>query len=223
MTRLLGGAASPLGLTVQYIQADATALVDEIVRWRTGLGNRLEVSEPRAYPDVLMDLLPFEAPWTRELVMPCGDGWSAYLNSAIGGGDPTASGGAVAHRLGVRCVVAQHAPRHGPGHAATQLWVQGPAGEPPLMYERTLAAHAEDGRWSWYVSGRPFDFEDPSRYTARRIRDRFDRPLLLQYLAALGIPAEDDAAYGPGVVVQQVVGWRIRTETLDEARRSRTE
>jgi hypothetical protein len=73
-----------------------------------------------------------------------------------------------------------HAPLHGPGHAATQLWVLGPEGEAPLMYERTLAAYARDGRWSWDVSGTAQPFEQPSRYTVRRIRDRFDRPLLIE-------------------------------------------
>jgi hypothetical protein len=81
---------------------------------------------------VLDDLPPFEAPWTRELVLPCAK-WTAYLNNGINGGDPTAIGPAVANLLGVRCVVAQHAPRYGLGHEGTQLWVSGPHGDAPLM------------------------------------------------------------------------------------------
>ncbi|CAL8980005.1 hypothetical protein CELL_03385 [Cellulomonas sp. T2.31MG-18] len=154
--------------------------------------------------------------------MACGDRWSAYMNNGLNGGDPTAAGAALARDLGVRCVVAECTPRYGPGHQATQLWVQGPAGEPPLMYERTLAAHATDGRWTWHESGRPFQFEETNRYTVRRIRDRLDRPLLLRYLTALDIPAGDDSSYGPGVIVQQVVAWPRREQTLYEARRSLT-
>jgi hypothetical protein len=166
---------------------------------------------------VLADLLPFEAPWTRELILPCGD-WTAYLNNFVNGGDPSAIGPAIARHLDVRCVVADHAPRHGPGHEATQLWVMGPTGVPPLMYERTVGAVAADGRWEWVESGAPFPFEDTARYTARRIRHRFDRELLVRYLDALGIPADDDDAYGSGVIVEQVVNWPRRTVSLDEAR-----
>ena len=86
------------------------------------------------------------------------------------------------------------------------------------MYERTLSAVATDGRWQWIASGSPMEFEDVSRYDARRIRDRLDRPLLISYLQALGIPADDDKAYGPGTLIEQHVNWRTRTQTLEEAR-----
>ena len=86
------------------------------------------------------------------------------------------------------------------------------------MYERALGAVAADGRWEWITSGAPFEFEDVSRYTARRIRDRLDRPLLIRYLGALGIPADDDNAYGSGILIQQGVDWPVRTQTLEEAR-----
>ncbi len=213
--QLLGGDASPIGWAVQYLQAPVQDVLAAICEAHHG--TKLEVGRPHPYPGSLQTLLPFEAPCTRELIMAC-DGWTAYLNNFVNGGDATAIGPAIARAMGVRCVVAQHAPRHGPGHAGTQLWIQGPDGEPPLMYERTLNAVATDGRWQWDVTGEPFDFEDLSRYTARRIRDRLDRPLLIRYLEALGIPADDDDAYGPGILIQRKVDWPIRSQTLQEAR-----
>jgi hypothetical protein len=125
----------------------------------------------------------------------------------------------VAHDLDVRCVVAVNAPRYGPGHEATQLEVIGPAGEPPLMYERMLSAAATDGRWEWHESGAPFPFEDTARYAARRIRDRFDRRVLIAYLAALGIDVDNDDEYGDGVILRQQVPWERRTVSLVDARR----
>lgn len=62
------------------------------------------------------------------------------------------------------------------------------------MYERTLAAYAEDGRWSWQVSGVAQPFEQVRRYASRRIQDRFDRALLLGYMLALGIAVDDPTA-----------------------------
>lgn len=93
-------------------------------------------------------MVPFQAPWTRMPTAQVGR-WTALTNNFINGGDGTAPGPAVMHELGVRCVVAAHVPRYGPGHAQTQLEVMGPGGEPPLMYIRSLSATATDGRWEW--------------------------------------------------------------------------
>jgi hypothetical protein len=214
MARLLGGSASPIGWSVQYIQASLDLVLNAV--WEVHRDVPLTVSPPRPYPEVLMQLVPFEAPWTRELVIPC-NGWTAYLNNFVNGGDPTAIGPAVARELGVRCVVAEHTPHYGPGHEGTQFAVIGPQGEPPLMYERAVSAVATDGQWQWVNEGRPLSFEEVPRYTARRIRHRLDRPLLIRYLRELGIPTDDDNAYGSGVVVQQVVKWPRRTVSLAEA------
>jgi hypothetical protein len=86
------------------------------------------------------------------------------------------------------------------------------------MYERTLAAHAEDGRWSWHESGAPRPFEQLDRYGARLIRNQFDRLLLVQYLSALGIHADDAGFYGNGIAVRQRVTHPVRRETASEVR-----
>jgi hypothetical protein len=67
------------------------------------------------------------------------------------------------------------------------------------------------------TSGTPLPFEDPSRYWARRVRDRLTRHMLVGYLAALAIGA-DDARYRPAVLVTQRVGWAPRTESLQQVR-----
>lgn len=186
--------------------------------WRRRIGQTLEVGETREFPKALDDLLPMEAPWTRELFLACG-AWTAYLNNGVNGGDSTAAASVTALDLGVHHVMAEHAPMHGPGHASTQLWLSGPTGQPPLMSMRTVGAVATDGRWEWTESGDPLPFEDPSRYRAWRKRDRLDRSLLVAYLGALGIPVDDLTAYGRGVLVQGVYDWPRRSQSLDDARR----
>lgn len=81
------------------------------------------------------------------------------------------------------------------------------------MYRRTIAAHAEDGRWSWHESGESLPFEHPQRYAARLKRSRLDRPLLAEYLAAMGINADDDAAYTDATFIRQRVSWKTRKQT----------
>ncbi len=210
MTVLLGGTACPLGVSVQFIEAT----VDEVVAALPATWAATATGAP--LPQSLDALLPLEAPWTRLLVASTG-AWTALLNNFVSGGDSSAPGPAIARSLGRRLVVAVHAPRHGPGHASTQLEVFGPDGEPPLMYVRSLSATATDGRWEWYESGTPLSFEDTDRYTARLKRDRFDRPMLLRYLGELGVPVSDDS-YGPAVLLQHQVDRPTRTVSLAEAR-----
>lgn len=208
---LLGGAAHPFGAVVQFIQAPIGAVAD-------ALASRFTVSPANAnLLEALNLLLPFESPWSRILLAPCGD-WTALVNNWLYGGDPTAPGPAISRALNVDCVVASAVPRYGPGHEATQLQVFSPEGQPPLMYLRSLSVTATDGRWQWHESGTPFGFEATERYTARRKRDRFDRELLLNYLEHLGIRARTDAAYGPAVLLQERAQYERRSMTLAEAR-----
>lgn len=212
---LLGGSTRPLGCAVSFLGGP----FEDVVAAVTEVHGRCEISESGRIPDGVRRLDPMEAPWTTELVIEC-DGWTAYLNNFIGGGDLTAIAPAVARTKGWRCVGAQHVPRHRPGHAATQLWVQGPDGEPPLGRVRTISAHATDGRWVWHESGPVQVFEDPSRYEARRVRDRLDRPRLVAYLRELGIRVDEPNFYGAGVLVRQLVQWERRSETVADFRRA---
>ena len=214
---LLGGRLSPIGNGVCFVQAPFARVVDAVRQIHRQV--ELSVAEVAGLEEGALALDPMEAPWTVELLVDCG-AWTCYLNNRIGGGDITAVAPAVAHGLGVECVTAQHAPMHGPRHAATQLWLQGPLGEPPLMYVRTLSAHCQDGRWRWRTSGEVQWFEDADRYRARNIRDRLDRSLLVDYLHMLGIRADDPSFFGRGVVVRQTVDWPVRRDSVIEWRRA---
>lgn len=217
MEDLLGGALGPIGWTVHFLDAPVDVVEERLLQLRHGFGDVLEVVRGVPAPDALAGLPPFEAPWSREVVLARG-AWTVYLNNGLLGGDSTALGPALGRSLGVRCVVARHTPWWGPGHRSTQVEVHGPAGEPPLMLERTLSATATDGRWGWHASGEPFAFEDTGSYAARRVADRLDRPLLLRYLRHLGIPVDDGPDTGPATVVQQRTASHRRAVPLEEAR-----
>lgn len=191
---LLGGEASPIGWWVTFVEAP----MDEVERWLTERwfdGREFTMAEPGRYPACLGALEPLESPWTRHLIIDAG-GWTMHLSNSLLGGDPSAPGPAMSRDLDRRVVVAGHSQRHGPGHEGTALWVFGPDGEPPLQYVRTVQVDCADGRWSWHESGEPLVFEQVDRYSARRKRDRLDRELLLEYLAAFGIWPDDPATFG---------------------------
>ena len=196
---------------MQYIRAPVRIVVESLAPQFTARPANAHLL------DALSLLLPFESPWSRILLAPCGD-WTAAVNNGMYGGDPSAPAPAISRALNVQCVVACAVPRYGPGHEQTQLEVLGPEGEPPLMHVRTLSATATDGRWEWFESGSPFAFEATERYTARRKRERFDRELLLDYLEHLDVPARSDTAYGPATLVQERAQYERRSMTLDAAR-----
>jgi hypothetical protein len=79
---LLGGTESPIGWSVHFLQAPPGSVIDSLRR--IDADHPLEIGRPEPYPAVLQRLPPFEAPWTRELVVPCG-AWTAYLNNGVDG------------------------------------------------------------------------------------------------------------------------------------------
>ena len=96
MTILLGGVASPIGWSVQYVDAGLADVNAALVLWRRGLEQQLTISEAQPFPTVLRTFLPLEWPCSRELVLPCG-GWTAYLDNSDGG-DLSTSAGVVIQR-----------------------------------------------------------------------------------------------------------------------------
>jgi hypothetical protein len=216
---VLGGWLAPLGWSIGFVEAPFAVVRDRLVTWRRTLGADLtERREPGAWPTGVESLEPLEAPWTTELLVAHGAGWTAYANNFIHGGDPWPPTSYLGDRIGVRWVVATHQPMTAVGHAATVFSLGGPGGEPPLNFIRTVEAHATDRRWSWRAEGVPMPFERTDAYRARRVRDRFTRPMLVGYLAGLGIAVDDHAAYGPATLIRQNVSWPTRRETLQQAR-----
>lgn len=217
---VLGGQLSPVGWSVGFLEAPLEQVVERLLGWRRGLGANLDVGTVPGWPECLSSLDPLEAPWTTEMLVAHG-AWTAYLNNDKNGGDPWPATNYVSGLLDVRWIVASHQLPDRSRHATTQFQLGGPDGEPPLRFMRTIAAHAEDGRWSWHSTGSPLPFERQGAYHARRIRDRFTRALLVEYLAALGIAVDDPGRFGSGVLVHQRVSWPTRPESIAHVRRTR--
>jgi hypothetical protein len=58
-----------------------------------------------------------------------------------------------------------------------------------------------DGTWTWHESGEPLDFEHTDRYLAQRRHHRFDRELLIEYLASFGLDPDDPSTFGAAVLL----------------------
>lgn len=186
-----------IGDAVGFIGSPFDAVVSSVVRWRQGLGQTVTLRTVPSLDDAVMSLVPCVHPWKREAFAD-GGSWTAYINE---GSDPVPVTGHISAQLHAQAVVATCAVN--PPHASTQFELLGPTGEPPLLYVRTVSAHCEDGRWRWYEHGEVQPFEQVERYQVRRVRDRLNRGLLIEYLSALGIEADDPHRFGRTTIVTQ--------------------
>jgi hypothetical protein len=85
---------------------------------------------------------------------------------------------------------------------------------------RTVAAGKYDSDpWRFDATGELQPFEETERYSAKRTRDRFDRAILVRYLAALGIDVDDPAFWVGGVLLQHEVTFTPRTSALTDVQR----
>ena len=50
-------------------------------------------------------------------------------------------------------------------------------------------------------------------------RDRLDRALLVEYLAAMGVVVDDEARYAEVALVRRRLNWKTRKQTLAQAKK----
>ena len=202
---LFGGDSWPIGYQVGFLEKP----FDEVLAaTRSWLKQRLEPPRETALRlqpliDHLLQLAPLQMPPGRELVVEARSRWTMHADNSRSGGDSVSWVGHLSRVLTCRGVIARHIPIKQDAYPSTQFELLGPTGEPPLKYIRTVTAGIYDeDRWRFEAHGEVQPFEELARYRAHRIRDRFDRPLLLRYLDALGISADDPAFFQSAVLFE---------------------
>ena len=223
MTLVFGGPTWPIAWGVGYLARPYDDVRTALRDWLDELERRARWTELAGdtLVDKLFRLAPIQAPWTRHLLVRTAGGWTACFDNWLLGGDQASWVGYLSRRLDCEAVIAAHIPIGQYPYPATQFELLGPRGKPPLRYLRTISAGIfDEGRWRFDVSGEPQPFEQTERYTARRIRDRFTRDMLVRYLAALGIGADESSFYNDGVLVEELVSWKCRSMSIEEARRA---
>jgi hypothetical protein len=227
MDVVFGGGLWPIGQSIAFVELSLDKTLEHYEGWTTDWDARPSFRELGDAPlmDLLRALLPLEMPYRRRMLVGTVGDWTAIFDNSRGGGDPFLPASYLSRSAGVRGIVAGHTPPEQSPHPATQLHLFGPNGTPPLMYVRTIDAGIfDEGRWRFETSGTPQPFEDLESYEARLVRDRFDRALLLKYLAALGVRADDPDWYRGGVLVTDGGSWKPGwTATLEQARAEATE
>ena len=224
MGPLFGGAAWPLGCEVGFLERPVRDVLGATKDWYRKLGRRWTETSlgPQPLLTELLALAPLQMPARRELIVGTTGNWTMHVSNSRGGGD---SIGWVGHLSGMlRChgIAARHVPQSQDPYPSTQFEYLGPEGVPPLHYIRTVSAGIYDEeRWRFLANGPVQPFEKVDRYGARRIRDRFDRSLLIEYLAALGIRADDPDFFTAATLIDQGPLEQQWSASLEEARAER--
>jgi hypothetical protein len=219
---ILGGGHPPIGWTVGFLRAPFATVLRATLDWWRKLHpavDEIPISGP--FPDALLALAPLQTPPTREIIArTAGDEWTANLVNNHLGGDSSSWCGHLSCVLGCDAVEAMHIPIGQYSYPATTLTITSPRARPPLHTLRSVAAGKYDsGRWQFVEVGDVQAFEETERYAAKRIRDRFDRVMLLRYLAEMKITPDDASFWVGGVLLQHRVGFVPRTSALADVRR----
>jgi hypothetical protein len=205
----------PVTRDMGLIQAPVEAVVAGLSSWHASIGITYR---ERAVTDwweaALSALPPLSAEKRRRLFVATESGWTACFQSGIDGSDPFPAMSFLAEKLGVLAMRVCSSPVGAQWPANVWEVYAPPAlgGVPPLHYRRSVCAMNDGGRWVFEQSGEPFDFEDRSRYSATRKRDRFDRDLLTQYLEHFGLRPFSDSFYlvspeSPAVILEAKQRW----------------
>jgi hypothetical protein len=194
---LLEDRFAPITTSMGFFEAECTDIVNHFLEWQEEIyktANFLKRISSRIVTgkleQVLLTLLPLKmvSP-NRYLFIPAANGWTAYMDNGYRGTDPTV----IAHLpqlMRIRSVWVVARP-HKPGIPALRpgsliMEVYGYEKQEWLNLIRRIRVENHMGKWHFEQFGKPFPFEQTERYQLKKKTDRFDLPLLMQYLNSLG-------------------------------------
>jgi len=159
-------------------------------KYRSWLGGRY--SDHRGTLFELLPLLdpPVKPSW-KTLLIETASPWTALIIQSFSGASSTPHLGRL---LGARTLRTSYVEGED-----VAFWLHDQAGHEL----RTLQASRQLAGWSWEAKGDPQPFEDLSHYQARRIAQRLDLDLLLDYCRAFGIARDAPGFYGPRALLHE--------------------
>jgi hypothetical protein len=206
----------PITSDLGLIQANVDSVATTIASWSIELGIRRTRHCAFSLADAFKKLEPLSAEMRRMAIVPTKAGWSAVFQSGISGSDPSSLMPVLSGRLRADAMRVCATPPSAK-YVAT-IWenyvgsLQGHSGVAP--HGRTICAANDGGRWKFFSSGEPFDFENGESYAKTRVRDRFTKEMLASYLAHRSLYPFDDSFYDvsldrPAIIFERVSRWNV--------------
>ena len=215
---LYDGQFFPITEEIEFLKCDLQTLVDTFCTWQRGLDSVLKLtSRPTSGPlsMALAELWPLaRIGATKYLFAATSSGWIACFGNNFGGNDQSFAH--VMHRtLACAYIRACYIPDTIRGSGSTQTGNYGATifayyapEASSIVSTRDVCAMNDGGRWTFDQSGEPFAFEDTSKFSARRVADKFTPEMLDSYLSNFGIRKNDPDFYcGPYVLIQLTLSY----------------
>lgn len=166
-------------------------------------GRYIEQSVYGDLSDVLSKLPPLCTPVPMKfLFVPAAADWTAFFDNGKSGTYAVGPVQYLAGQLGCEGLSVTSVPNTKPRglerktkgrYGAHIMEAFGPDGS----LVRSISAANDGGKWRFFQSGAPFDFEDVSSYKKRTIRERFTNELLDFYVRNLGVDFFNEHFYMP--------------------------
>jgi hypothetical protein len=211
MEHILDNRFVPLTFSIGFLETPLGVAADAYLQWTRRNYRSVDASPTEGgLVNALKELEPLTTPPRRGLLLFTDSQWTAYFDNGTRGPDPRTPVSYLSEQLHCRGLVATcvpHTLNAETGNArgtygAVHFELFAPTKRQFLNYERSISVAYEAGKWRFDVSGDVQPFEEPSRYSARKIRDRFTPAMLLEYCMGLGVRLFDDQFYrGPGLLV----------------------
>lgn len=199
MKTLLNNRFRPVTDGWGFIKAPFSTVADAVYDWMKSLHPQtFRLDFESSLEQALGDLEPFnEGPF---LVAEGQGAWTALFRAPDGASDALAH---LAREYKWEAVDVEYVEddfdyeRQAGRPGGVQMALLGGSDADEMNYSRLISATNQCNRWEFDSSGRIRPFEQPERYKARRIRDRFTPEMLDEYCQALGIRPFDETFYGP--------------------------
>lgn len=186
--------------TVGFFEASAL----EVAEWlKDSFAGVWALAQPgwASLDEVVRNLKPTPWPDERHAFVPLGE-WCALLNNRITGTDLGLMPPGAARDLGCRAIRAVRIEAGEYLYPARMLEVYGPDGD-EYHHVRTIYCLNDGGRWAFETAGEPFAFEHLEDYGLRLKRDRLTGTRLIEYLAALGVPVDQEPRWRDAWLAQR--------------------
>jgi hypothetical protein len=225
---LLNNVYAPITSAAGFINAELNDVGDALEQWSVSLyGPGVREKIDGGLDHLLRRLQPLRM-GSRPRIALVGMGeWTAYFDCGLRGTDPVGAMSVLSQRLLCQAVAITAIPHtldpsgvHKGRMGATQFTLFGPLKTHYINYVRTVEDVFDGNRWVFNASGTEQPFEEPEKYTERRVSDRFTSDMLERYCIALGIDAFNAEGYGTeGIFIERNIPMRpdMVTMTLPQA------
>ena len=215
----------PVTYDFGLVEAPVEQVAEAYKSWWIDLGKPVEQTSLSGSIDGMFARLePLSMALNRALFLPASAGWTAFFRNGILGSDPSSAMPVLARQLDVRAMrICDSVPGAMYPAVIWELYDPSETRDEAHVCRRSIAAANDGGRWVFETTGAALSFEDVTRFQSRRKRDRFDRNLLLRYLANFGIDSLDDSLLAPaldqgGVLISLPYWDHVRSFSLDQVK-----